>query len=288
MRTQFATLKSILQVCEDSKSPFENKRSLKSLFKDLQTLLSVCTPHSPLQNPPPHCETLHHLATTNHSKRRPTPLTPFRTWHAVEEAIPTLHCLVSWGQEPPLLRIRHFRPSSPWPFHLLMVDCPLTLLNADTRCGDHWLLHPLSHPYVALHLRRLGLQALESYLGIHNLILGTLPILSFLPASHRKPSSRGLWSPRHPLRAIQIVEPDHSIPSFILTSRPYDIGWSYGIHLDYSRGIISSALWLLESSSTPEWQWTSISPWLLRAPKVLPPFTSAMMGARVSLRLDTL
>ncbi|RVW22895.1 hypothetical protein CK203_107868 [Vitis vinifera] len=70
----------------------------------------------------------------------------------------------------------------------------------------------------------------------------TLPILSFLPASHRKPSSRGLWSPCHPLRAIQIVEPDHSIPSFILTSRPYDIGWSYGIHLDYSRGIISSAL----------------------------------------------
>ena len=95
VRTQFATLKSILQVCEDSKSPFENKRSLKSLFKDLQTLLSVCTPHSPLQNPPPHCETLHHLATTNHSKRRPTPLTPFRTWHALEEAIPTLHFLVS-------------------------------------------------------------------------------------------------------------------------------------------------------------------------------------------------
>ncbi|RVW90633.1 hypothetical protein CK203_038849 [Vitis vinifera] len=58
------------------------------------------------------------------------------------------------------------------PFHLLRVECPLTLLSADTRRGDHRLLHPLSHPYVALQLRGSGLQALESHRDMHNLILG--------------------------------------------------------------------------------------------------------------------
>ena len=62
VRTQFTTLKSILQACANSKNPCENKRSLKSLFKDLQSLLLVRTPHSTLRNPQPHCEILHHLA----------------------------------------------------------------------------------------------------------------------------------------------------------------------------------------------------------------------------------
>ena len=149
---------------------------------------------------------------------------------------------MSLGQEPSLLKIQHFRPPRPRPFHLLRVECPLTLLSTDTRRRDHQLLHPLSHPYVTLQLRGPGLQALESHLGIHSLILGPLQILNVLPASHWKPSSRGLWSPRRPLRAIQIIEPDHSIPSFILTSRLCDSSQSFGIHLDYSRGIILSAL----------------------------------------------
>ena len=63
VQTQFATLKSISQACANSKSPCKKKRSLKSLFKDLQALLSVRTPNSPLWNPPPHCKSLHHLAT---------------------------------------------------------------------------------------------------------------------------------------------------------------------------------------------------------------------------------
>ena len=187
----------------------------------------------------------------NHSKRWSTPLTPFRKWRALEEAIPTLHCLASRGQEPPLLRIRHFRPQRPHPFHLLRVECPLTLLNANTRREEHRLLHPLIHLYVTLQLRGSGLQALQSHLSICSLILKPQPILNILLASHRKPSSRGLWSPYLPLRAIQIVEPDHSIPSFILTLRPCHSSQSFKIHLDCPRGTISSTLWLPGSSFTP-------------------------------------
>ena len=181
----------------------------------------------------------------------------------------------------------------PRPFHLMTVECPLILLNADTRHGDHrlhpgWLLRVLRAQFIALQLKGPGLQALESRLDIHSLILKPLPIFNVLPACHRKPSSNGLWSSHRPLREMQIVEPDHSILSYILTSRSCNSSWSFGIHLDYSRGIISSTLWLLGSSFTLEWQWTSISLWLLMAPGVLPLFISELMGARVSLRLDTL
>ena len=53
---------------------------------------------------------------------------------------PSLSC--DLRPEPPLLRIRHFRPSRSQPFHLLRVECPITLLSADTRYRDHRLLHP--------------------------------------------------------------------------------------------------------------------------------------------------
>ena len=65
-------------------------------------------------------------------------------------------------------------------------------------------------------------------------------ILSVLPALLRKPSSRGLWSLRRPLRAIQIIELDHFILSFISTLRLYDNNRSFGIHLVYSKGTIWS------------------------------------------------
>ena len=97
----------------------------------------------------------------------------------------------------------------------------------------------------------------------------------------QKPSSRGLWPLRHLLRAIQI-EPSHFILSFISTLRLCDSSQSFGIHLDCSRGTISSTLWLPRSFSTPKWRWTSINPWLLRAPRVPPPFISALTGAKVS------
>ncbi|RVW66911.1 hypothetical protein CK203_064085 [Vitis vinifera] len=125
-------------------------------------------------------------------EHRPEPLTPFLTWRGLEKAILTLHCLTIRGQEPHLRRIRHLRPPRPRPFHLLRVECPLILLSADTRCGDH-----------RLHPRQL-LRALRAHV---------------LLACHRKPSSNDLWSPRRPLREIQIVEPNHSIPSYILTLR---------------------------------------------------------------------
>ncbi|RVW36252.1 hypothetical protein CK203_107279 [Vitis vinifera] len=132
--------------------------------------------------------------------------------------------------------------SQPRPFRLLRVGCPLTLLSVDTRHRDHRLLHPLSHQYAAFHLREPGPQALERRLGMRSLIIRPLPILSILPTLLRKPSSRGLWSLRLPLRAIQIVEPSHFTLSFILTLRPCDSSRSFGIHLDYSKGTISSPL----------------------------------------------
>ena len=107
-------------------------------------------------------------------------------------------------------------------------------------------------------------------------------ILRILPALLQKPSSRGLWFSHRPLRAIQIVEPSHFILSFISTLKLCDSSRTFRIHLDCSRGTISSALWLTTSFSTLEWQWNSISPWLLRAPRVPSPFISALIGARVS------
>ena len=165
---------------------------------------------------------------------------------------------------------------------LIRAKCPLALLSIDTRHENHQLLHPLSHQYAAFHQRELRPQALERRLGIHSLIFKPQQILNILPALLRKPSSRGLWSPRRPFRAIQIVEPDYFILSFILTLRLCDSSWSFGIHLDCSKCTISSALWLLGSFSTLEWQWTSISPWLLGTPRVPPPFISALTGTRVS------
>ena len=189
--------------------------------------------------------------TTTHLKRQPTPnlrrptpepLTPFLIWQALEEAISTLHCLAIQGQKPSLRRIRHLRPPRPRPFLLLRVECPLILLGADTKRRDHLLLHPLNHQYVALQLRGPGLQALESHLDIHSLIPKPLSILSILPTCHRNPSSNGLWSPYHPSTVIHIVESDHFILSYILTSRSCDNSRSFGIHLDCSRGTISSTL----------------------------------------------
>ena len=125
--------------------------------------------------------------------------------------------------------------------------CPLIPLSVDTRHGDHrlhpgQLLRALRAQYVTLQLRGPGLQALESHLDIHSLILRPLPILNVLLACHQKRSSNNLRSPRRPLREIQIVEPDHSIPSYILTSRSCNSSWSFRIHLECSKGTISSTL----------------------------------------------
>ncbi|RVW27361.1 Gag-Pol polyprotein [Vitis vinifera] len=118
----------------------------------------------------------------NHSKRQPTPLTPFRTWRTLEEAIPTLHCLAHHGQEPPLRGIRHLKPPRPRPFHLLRVECPLTLLSANTRHKDHRFLHPLRAQHAALQLRGSEPQDLRpgESLSMHSLILKPQPILSVL------------------------------------------------------------------------------------------------------------
>ena len=75
--------------------------------------------------------------TTNHLKRRPTPLTPFLTWRGLKKAIPTFHYLASRDQEPSFHRIRYLRPPRSQPFHLLMVECHLILLSANIRHGDH-------------------------------------------------------------------------------------------------------------------------------------------------------
>ena len=173
--------------------------------------------------------------TTAHLRKQPTPLAPFWPWRASEEAIPTLQYLARPGQQSPLLKI-HLRLR---PLHFLKARCLLAFLNTDTRHGDHRLLHPLSHQYAAFHLREPEPQALERRLCMRNQrILRPQRFISILLALLQKPPSRGLWLPSCPLRAIQIIELGHFIPSFILTLRPYDSSRSFGIHLDYSRGTI--------------------------------------------------
>ena len=75
-----------------------------------------------------------------------------------------------------------------------------------------------------------GPQALERHLSMRNLILRAKHILIILLAWLQKPSSRGLWLPHYPLRAIQIVELGHFIISSTSTLRLCDNNQTFGIH----------------------------------------------------------
>ena len=128
--------------------------------------------------------------------------------------------------------------------HLPIVQASVTL-----RCPNFHSFLSIGRP-VLTHLKRRPTPNLWNTdpslslgrLDLRSLILEPLSILSVLPACHRKPSSNELWSPRRPLREIQIVEPDHSSPSYILTLRSCDSSTSFKIHLDCSKGTISSTL----------------------------------------------
>ncbi|RVW70553.1 putative mitochondrial protein [Vitis vinifera] len=116
-----------------------------------------------------------HAPATN-LKKRPPPLAPFQPWRASEEAIQTLQHLARPGQEPPP------QDSS----QALRPDYSIFEYTHSTKESQD--LRP------------------ERRLGIHSLTSG--PTDSQHPSALlRKPSSRGLWLPRRPLRAIQIVEP---------------------------------------------------------------------------------
>ena len=139
-----------------SNNHVKNQRSSKNLFKAFQTLNPFRTPHFPfpkssttLPRPSDHRLSLYSMPRDHHLQRWPTPLTSFLPWRALEEAIPTLQYLASPGQEPSLLKI-HLRPLMPLPFHLLRVECPLSLLSADTRHEDHQFLYPLRAQIAAL------------------------------------------------------------------------------------------------------------------------------------------
>ncbi|KAL6312937.1 hypothetical protein AAG906_041236 [Vitis piasezkii] len=126
------------------------------------------------------------------TRRKSSSLSHIKLNKTSEEAIPTLHCLVSRGQDSPSVGFDILGPRG--------LDCSIFeggVTSSPPRCRYATRRPPTSPPLEKL-------QALESPLDIHSLILGPLPILSVLPASHRKPLSRGLWSPRRPLRAIQI------------------------------------------------------------------------------------
>ncbi|RVW72726.1 hypothetical protein CK203_056760 [Vitis vinifera] len=149
-----------------------------------------------------------HSTPRNHPFEEETsPLAPFQPWHASEETISTLQYLVRLGQAPPLLRI-HLRTLRPRLFHLLRAACPLAPLSADTRHGttDFSTPEPLVCRIPPKRARTSGPVETSRHA---QLILKPQGILSVLPTLLQKPSSRGLWSPRHPLRAIQIVEACH-------------------------------------------------------------------------------
>ena len=249
----------------------ETKGHLKFQFKDLQSLWSFCMTHPLLRKAHGHLAKQFPRHSTPHGyqeEEETSASRPYQLWRASEGAIQTRPHLRRLDQTPPLLRI-HLGPLRPRPFHLLRVGFLLALLSADTRHGDRQLLCPQSHQYTAFSQREPRPQALERHVGMHNLILRAQWILSILPALLRKPSSRGLWLLYRPLRAIQIVELGYFILSFTLTLRLCDSSLTLGIHLDCSRGTISSTWWLPGSFSTLEWRWISISPWLLRMPRVL-------------------
>ena len=108
-----------------------------------------------------------------------------------------------------------------------------------------------------------------------------LQILRYLLACHRKPSSKGPWSPCRPLRAIKIIEPNRFSQSFTLISRSCTSSQSFGIHLVYSRGTIWSTSWPPRSFSIPNERWTSINPWLPETSGVLLPSILTLMDARL-------
>ena len=164
---------------------------------------------------------------------------PYQVWRALEGAIQAHPHLPRLNQVPPLLRI-HLRPLRPWPCHLLRVECLLALLSAGIRHRDHQLLRPQSHQYVAFHQREPGPWALDRHLVKLQSILRPHEIFTGIQALLLKSSSRHLRLPRCPFRAIQIVELGHFTPSFTWTWRLCDSSQTFGIHLDCSRGTISS------------------------------------------------
>ncbi|KAL6321201.1 hypothetical protein AAG906_015545 [Vitis piasezkii] len=91
------------------------------------------------------------------------------------------HCLKPFmepfNQDKEELHLRgipYLRPHRPLPFHLLRVECHLTLLNAGMRRGDHPLhpgqaLHTPRDQFVALLQRKPKFQARESHLHLQSL-----------------------------------------------------------------------------------------------------------------------
>ena len=202
----------------------EIKVHLKFLFKDLHSFCLFCTTHPLLREDYRHLakQFPRHSTPRGHQKEEETFVSHlFQPWRASEGTIQTRLHLARLGQEPPPLRI-HLRPLRPQPFHLQRVGCPLALLSANTRHGDHQLLHPQSHQYTAFHQREPRPQALERHLGMRSLILKAQWILNILPALLQKPSSRGLWLPHRPLRAIQTIELGHFILNSTSTMRLCD------------------------------------------------------------------
>ena len=107
-------------------------------------------------------------------EHKPSNSFPFQPWPRQEEPMPRLHQLVIQGQELHLRGIPYQWPHRPLPFHLLRVECHLTLLSAGMRRRDHPLhlgqaLHVLKDQFVAFLQRKPKFQAQESHLHLHSL-----------------------------------------------------------------------------------------------------------------------
>ncbi|RVW57917.1 hypothetical protein CK203_066008 [Vitis vinifera] len=131
---------------------------------------------------------------TKSVEHRPEPFTPFLTWCGLEEVVPTFRCLASQAKSLLSMRFDISGPRGP------------TIPSSEGGVP--------SNPPQCRYEKRRPPTTLRPNPRAPS-------ILNVLLACHRKPSSNDLWSPHRPLREIQIVKPDHSIPSYILTLREF-------------------------------------------------------------------
>ena len=169
--------------------------SFKSIFKPLISSIFISHSHSKLRKNPIKlrspkfqsissigsleimCLKRKHLCAPNTypMEHKPSNSSLFQPWPRQEEPMLHLHQLAIQGQEFHLHGIPHLRPHKPLPFHFLRVECPLTLLNAGMRRGDHPLhlgqaLRAPRDQFIVLLQRKPKFQAQEPHLHLHNLI----------------------------------------------------------------------------------------------------------------------
>ena len=160
-KTHFATLPIPTVSMRNTNGQGEIKRSLKQAYlKTSKASIHFASPICSLRNPAPPCESAFSLVDVLWTSCGH----PFEEVTSTSQPISAMMRIRGGHTDPSVSREARPRASSPQDSskapqvpprssRLLRVGCLLALLSADTRDGDHWLLHPLSHQYTTFHLR---------------------------------------------------------------------------------------------------------------------------------------